>query len=351
MERMKIGVTTWAVQAGMLLFAVVPGCLIGGDLPAPSTLPAVTLPPQPAPRTALSLRWENDALAGRDENYSNGISLSVAREGRGWLGGIWGWFGASEGRWVSGFELGQIMVTPSDISLPVPDPSDRPYAGLLYGALSTQFSHGNQFHGLKFITGVVGPASLAEETQTWVHQQIGSTEPQGWDYQLENEPIFNLVYEHRRRFDLLRTEDGWGVQFIPTVGGMLGNVLIQAQAGAQLRMGYRLLDDFGTTLMRGLGNLPCPQAHQSSERRRNFGAYLFAGGGANLVARNLTLDGSTFRDSPSVDKEPFFAAGEFGVSVWLRPVQATFSYVIWGEEFETQERISQFAAVTATVYF
>jgi hypothetical protein len=336
----------------LAILAALPGGLQGDDeAPARTQFAADAVFKPPAPRRAISLRWENDTFAGRDEDYSNGISLALAHEGRGLLGGIWPWFGARDGRWVSGYELGQIIVTPTDINRSIPDPNDRPYAGLLYGALSTQFSHDNQLHGLKLIVGVVGPASLAEETQTWAHRQIGSGEPQGWDYQLKNEPIFNLVYEHRRRYDLLRTEDGWGAQFIPTAGGMLGNVLIQAQAGGQLRFGYHLLDDFGTTLMRGLGNLPCPQAHRGGDSARSFGAYLFAGGGANLVARNLTLDGSTFRDSPSVDKEPFFAAGEFGVSVWLRPIQATFSYVLWGKEFEGQKHTSQFAAVTATVYF
>lgn len=349
---MNLGRASRACVAALACWAAVPAALFGvSDDPSTTALSDASSPSRSTSRTALSLRWENDTLAGRDENYSNGISLSLAREGRGLLGGIWGWFGATEGQWVSGVELGQIIVTPSDISRPVPDPADRPYAGLLYVALSTQYSHGRQFHGLKLIGGVVGPASLAEETQTWVHRQIGSGEPQGWDYQLDNEPIFNLVYEHRRRYELVRTEDGWGAQFIPTVGGMLGNVLIQAQAGGQFRFGYRMPDDFGTTLMRGLGNLPCPQAHTSRDSGRRFGAYLFAGGGANLVARNLTLDGNTFQDSPSVDKKPFFVAGEFGVSMWLHPVQMTFSYVFWGKEFEGQKNDSQFAAVTATVYF
>ncbi|MCP5523677.1 MAG: lipid A deacylase LpxR family protein [Verrucomicrobiales bacterium] len=305
----------------------------------------------PAACTAVSLRWENDALAGRDEHYSNGVSLGLTRDGRGLLGGIWGWFGATEGRWITGYELGQIMVTPADISRPVPDPTDRPYAGLLYGALSTQYSHGNQFHGLKLITGVVGPASLAEETQKWVHDRIGSTEPQGWDYQLKNEPILNLVYEHRRRYTLAGSRDGLGAEVIPVAGAMLGNVLIQAQAGAQLRLGYQLPDDFGTSLMRGLGNLPFPALEDAQTARRRWGVYVFAGGSANLVARDLTLDGNSFRDGPHVTKEPFFAAGEAGISLWLQHFQTTFSYVIWGKEFQGQDQASQFAAVTASVCF
>ena len=302
-------------------------------------------------RSALSLRWENDTFAGQDENYSNGISLALTRSGRSWLGGIWNLFGAEGDHYTHGYEIGQIIATPADISRPVPDPNDRPYAGLLYVAASTHLIRENRFHGLKFITGVVGPYSFAEETQRAVHEFSGSPTPQGWDYQLKTEPIFNLVYEHRRRYDLFQTESGFGSQVIPMAGAMLGNVLIQAQAGAQLRLGYNLPDDFGTTLMRGLGNLPFPRENRDSPNQRNFGAYLFAGDGANLVARNLALDGNTFRESPSVDKRPFFPGAEFGASVVTRRFQATFSYVVWGKEFYGQQRHSEFGAITVSYFF
>ncbi|MEK7678086.1 MAG: lipid A deacylase LpxR family protein [Verrucomicrobiota bacterium] len=302
-------------------------------------------------RSALSLRWENDTIAGQDENYSNGISLALTRSGQSWLGGIWNLFGADGDRYLHGYDFGQIIVTPADINRTVPDPNDRPYSGLLYFAASTHLIRENRFHGLKFITGVVGPYSFAEETQREVHRLGGSAIPQGWDYQLETEPIFNMVYEHRRRYDLFQTESGFGFQVIPMAGAMLGNVLIQGQAGAQLRLGYNLPDDFGTTLMRGLGNLPFPREDEDAPNQRNFGAYLFAGGGANLVARNLALDGNTFRDSPSVDKRPFFPGAEFGASVVTRRFQATFSYVIWGKEFYGQQRHSEFGAVTVSYFF
>lgn len=325
----------------------------GGDGAAPARTPVsgTALGSPPAPRNAVSLRWENDALAGTDENYSNGISLAFSREGPGLLGGFWKWFGAEDGRWIASYQLGQIMVTPADINRPIPDPADRPYAGMLYGALSTQFMDENRFHGLKLITGVVGPASLAEETLKAVHKLIGDDEPQGWDYQLKNEPILNLVYEHRRRYTLFESETGWGAEAIPMVGAMLGNVLIQAQADAQFRLGCHLPDDFGTTLMRGLGNLPFPQSRAGTPAPQKFGAYLFAGGGANLVAHNLTLDGNSFRDGPSVHEKPFFPAGEFGVSLWTRRFEATFSYAIWGKEFDGQDRISKFGAVAVTYHF
>jgi lipid A 3-O-deacylase len=325
--------------------------------------PPLALPPGPAaavrdddapdvrprsPATTVSMRWENDVVAGTDSDYSNGTSISLSHEGRGLLGGMWDWFGLHGGRRVSSYEIGQLIVTPKDISATVPDPTDRPYAGLLYVALSTQYARENRFHGLKFITGVVGPASGAAETQSWFHRLIGKPQAQGWGHQLQNEPILNVVYEHRRRYSIAKSESGWGTDAIPVVGGMLGNVLIQAQAGAQVRVGFTLPDDYGTTLMRGLGNLPFPRVRAG---RRAFGVYAFAGGGGNAVARNLALDGNTFRDGPRVDTIPFFAAAEAGVSLWTRWFEATLTYVAWGREYESQPKASQFGAATVAFRF
>lgn len=296
----------------------------------------------------VSVRLENDILSGTDEEYSSGAALTLIRESRGPLGGFWGWLGSADGRLISGYELGQLIVTPADTTKPIPDADDRPYAGLLYGALSTQLVRGRRLDGLKLVVGVVGPASLAAHTQKLIHRWTGSVMPQGWDYQLENELILNAVYEQRRRYTLLDSEGGWGVEAIPRAGGMLGTALVQAQADGQIRFGYNLPDDFGRTLMRGLGNLPFPLPRPGTGSRR-FGVYAFAQGGANLVARNLTLDGNTFQDGPRVRKIPLFAAGEVGVSVWTSSFEATVSYVFWGREYDAQATATRFA--TATISF
>jgi lipid A 3-O-deacylase len=319
--------------------------------PVTASTPAPEERPADRRRSVVSFRWENDVVGGTDDNYTDGVSLSLSREGRGPLGGIWHWFGPVNGRLVASYELGQIMMTPRDIRRPVPDPTDRPYAGLLYVAFSTEYVHGNQLDGLKFISGVVGPASLAEQTQKAFHKISGSPDPQGWAYQLKNEPILNLVYEHRRRYSILESRSGWGAEAIPVVGAMLGNVLIQAEADAQFRFGYNLPRDFGTTLMRGMGNLPFPRTGKDAAAAHQFGAYVFAGGGGNLVARNLTLDGNTFRAGPRVPKEPAFGAAEAGASVWSRWLEVTFTYVYWGREFRNQGKPSRFGAAIISVHF
>ncbi len=304
----------------------------------------------PEAHGAVSLRWENDAFAGTDRDYSNGISLSLLLRGRGLLGGFWDLFGKGDREYFQVYEAGQVIVTPMDTTLTVPDPNDRPYAGLLYVDLGTAIRHENLFHGFKVVTGVVGPYSLAEETQNWFHDIIGSGHAMGWDYQLHNEPILNLVYEHRRKYQLFTADSGFGSDIIPAGSAMLGNVLIEAQAGAQLRFGYHLPDDFGTTLLRGFGSMPFPQ-YSSQEPAPRFGVYAFASAGGTAVAHNLTLDGNSFQDSPHVDKRAFFATTEIGGTVWTRWFEASFSFVYWGKEFYGQQGDSRFGAVYLSWFF
>jgi hypothetical protein len=76
-----------------------------------------------------------------------------------------------------------------------------------------------------------------------------------------------------------------------------------------------------------------------------------AGGAANLIARNLTLDGNSFAESRSVDKRLFLPAAEFGASLWTRKFQTTFSYVMWGKEFYGQPDREDYGSVLLTYFF
>jgi len=310
---------------------------------------ALHLEPEPRQWT-FSIRWENDTFGGSDRFYTDGISLSLAHTGHSWLDPVMDRLPWGDGRRTVSYELGQIMVTPSDTTLRVPDPNDRPYAGLLFAAVSLHVEKDHSYHGLKFITGVVGPWSMAEETQKLVHDIVDSSRPQGWDYQLRNEPILNFVYEYRRKYELLGNQDSFSVEALPILNAMLGNVLIQGQAGGQLRLGYRIPDDFGTTLMRGMAHLPPPRSLHTPHDPK-WGVYWFGGVNANLVGRDITLDGNTWRDSRHVDKEWFVPAAEVGMAVYWRRFQAAFTYVFWGKEFKGQSNYSEFGALTLSYTF
>ena len=96
-------------------------------------------------------------------------------------------------RYVS-LTLAQEIHTPEDITLENPPLDDRPYAGMLYldSVVYRRTQRMNDAWTLRL--GVVGPASRADDTQTWVHDLIGADEPRGWRTQLPNELVVNLGY-------------------------------------------------------------------------------------------------------------------------------------------------------------
>jgi hypothetical protein len=249
-----------------------------------------------------------------------------------------------------GYDVAQGMFTPSDTKRSNPDPNDRPYAGILALGLTLHVETGDSYHGLKLATGVVGPASLAKETQDTVHDLIGDGRSQGWHHQLHNEPVLNLAYEYRHKFQLAGDRKHWSLQAAPVAGGWLGNVLVQGQLGGFMRAGYNVPDDCGPSLVRGMGFMPPPR-RDGQGRSSDWGFSVYGGAMANLVLRDITLDGNTWKDSPSVDKEYFVPAAGVGMSVGNRRFQASFTYIFWGKEFKNQQGHEEFGSLSASYFF
>jgi len=341
--------TLWPVPLTFVALAAVAAPILGAEASAETPVPDG--PVRAKREWTASLRWENDTFGGTDQFYTDGIYLSVSHTGPSWLDPAADWLPCGKGRRTVSYDIGQAMLTPSDTQSAVPDPNDRPYAGILSVGLSLHIERSNSYHGLRFITGVVGPWSLAEETQKAVHKLVGSGEPQGWSYQLENEPVLNLVYEYRHKFRLTGPPGGWAIEALPLANGMLGNVLIQGAVGGLMRLGYNVPDDFGVTLARGMGQLPPPQRTRREGSKAGWGISIHGGAMGTLVLRNITLDGNTFVDSPSVDKKYFVPVAGVGASINHRHFLASFTYVFYGREFDGQEDISEFGAISLSYFF
>ena len=140
------------------------------------------------------------------------------------------------------------------------------------------------------------------------------------------------------------------MEALPFGGGWLGNMLTQGQAGGIARFGYNMPDDFGPTLVRGMDFMPPPRRDPDSSNS-NWGFSVYGGAMANLVLRDITLDGNTFKDSPSVDKEWFVPAAGVGLTVGNRHFQAGFAYIFWGKAFEGQPEYSKFGSITFSYLF
>lgn len=299
----------------------------------------------------LSLVFENDLFYDTDRNYTNGVRAAwLSGPGRtpAWALDAARWFPLfpDGGTVRTNYAIGQNMYTPDDIALTTPPLDDRPYAGWLYGSIGLIAETGRRLDQLELTLGVVGPASLAEQTQTIVHEITGSPEPRGWDTQLKNEPGVVLTYQRSWRRFISESISGFGFDATPHAGGALGNVFTYANAGLTLRFGRRLPLDYGPPRIQ-----PSLPGSGFFVPQDGFGWYLFAGVDGRAVARNIFLDGNTFRDSRSVDKKPLVGDLQFGIAVTWRNVRLSYTHVLRTREFDTQDAADGFGAVSLSVRF
>jgi hypothetical protein len=213
-----------------------------------------------------------------------------------------------------GVLAGQEIYTPDAISRTRRVTNDRPYAGWLHagGFVTAQDEH--RFRSLQVSAGMVGPASGAQEVQSWWHSRLGIRVPRGWQWQLRNEPGVLVRWEERVR--------PWGrrrhADVVPHAALTTGNVRTEAAAGATVRLGLPLPDDFGPSAVTPLDARGGPGAS----------AYVYARAEGRAVAHEVFLDGNTFGGGPSVTRVPWVGEAQLGAGArWGRVgVRYAFSY-------------------------
>lgn len=199
---------------------------------------------------------------------------------------------------------------------------------------------------LDLTVGVIGPASLAEHTQKFVHDVTGADEPRGWDTQLKNEPGVVLTYQRSWRGYVTQSVSGFGFDVTPHAGAALGNVYTYADAGLTMRFGKDLPLDYGPPRIQP--SLPGSGFFIPTD---DFGWYLFAGVEGRAVARNIFLDGNTFTDSRSVDKEPLVGDVQLGIAVSWRDLRLSYTHVFRTREYEGEADRSEFGAMSLSLRF
>jgi hypothetical protein len=298
-----------------------------------------------------SLVVENDLFYDRDRNYTSGVALVwVGTRGStpGWALRVARritWFPA-DAPVRHGYLVGQNMYTPRDITLADPPLDDRPYAGWLYGTVGLAVETGRQLDQLALTVGVVGRASGAEQTQAFVHRVQDEVEPQGWDTQLGNELGLLLTYQRSWRALATTGFAGLELDLSPHFGGALGNVYTYANTGLAARIGKRLALDHGPPRIQ-----PSVPGSGLSLPTDTFAWYLFTGFEGRAVGRNLFLDGNTFQDSRSVDKEVLVGDVQWGVSMSWRGARLSYTRVLRSREFTRQSEHDEFGAVSLSLSF
>jgi len=295
----------------------------------------------------FTFQIENDEVGGSDRHYTSGNKLSCAGSMPGIVkrqlqplvpDGMEGRFGLSYG-------LGHNFYTPDDLSETDLIEDDHPYAGWLYLDFGFNTEVRSASGDLRYLDnlgvqlGVVGPLAGGEEVQTFTHDVLNATEPEGWDNQLDNELGINFFYD-RQWTGLWRqplTVDGKPSSLVidmsPKLGAALGNIYTHAATGMTLRLGRFETNDHGPPAIR-----PSFAGSDRFPRTGGFSAYLFGGVEGRVVARNIFLDGNSFdSNSPNVDKETLVGEARFGLAVTYNDVRVSYTHVLRSREFEGQE--------------
>jgi lipid A 3-O-deacylase len=294
---------------------------------------------------------ENDVFGElkQDRNYTNGLKLA------------WMTPAGAEPRWARAlgdaltperpgsdvrleFEIGQTMYTPSDLRRSLPDPNDRPYAGLLYGSLGLiQRDADRSLDQYQLVLGVVGPSSGAGDVQRWFHERIDAVEPRGWNTQIRNRVVAELRYQRTERVRLYEDADRYGIEFSPHYGASLGNLTTSANAGVGIRLGRDLPEDFGPP--RIAPSLPGSGYFEPNGRH---GWYVFAGLDVRYVAYSLVLDEHSALGF-GVERRPWVADAEGGLAFYGQRMRVAYTQVWRTREYETQrDRFSSFGALSVT---
>ena len=250
--------------------------------------------------------------------------------------------------------LGQNIYTPEDKEQTGLVHDDRPYAGFTYLALGLHSKSTRRQDTFELAFGIVGRHSYARDVQVEVHRIMGSAKPMGWEHQLSDEFVLNLFLERKRRWVQGRAANGIGYDLIPHLGIAAGTVFTGMNLGGQARFGWNLPNDFGTYLIRPGSDSSAPLADDDPrfyQPRERLGIHLFVAVDGRAVARNIFLDGNTFRDSHSVNKKYLVADLIGGVGVIIHRFKISCSYVYRTKEFRTQRSEQQFGAITASFTF
>ena len=335
-------------------------------------------------------RLENDLFTGTDQNYTNGVAFTlISHDIPGRLRpecfpapirlhaqliqfmnpGFWADADNSADTQNVVVRFGQSMYTPEDYTRTDLIPNDRPYAGLLYMGLAWNRrkhepeSNREMLDTREITLGVIGPWSLAEQSQDLVHRVRGIERFRGWDNQLRNEPAFQMAMERKfKAYTEGAVRPGWGSDVIGGYALRVGNIEAAASTGVEFRAGWNIPNDFGSYPIRpGAENRPpsgvadlrttTPQSVLAPKP----GAHVFLNLEGKAVAWDFSLDGNMFRHSHHVSRRPWVVQAALGISSqWIvagRGVRLAVMRVWRTREFDQQAGHHAFGSIALSLEF
>ena len=254
------------------------------------------------------------------------------------------WAESGTQRWSIG--LAQSIFTPANTTIVPPNPTDRPYAGVLTANLSVLQDTDRTRSVLGLEAGIVGPAAGAEQVQNDFHDLIGYGHTLGWGYQIRDAPVAELLAQRDWRFAL---SNGGGLETdaVPMLEGGAGNLRVYGLAGSLMRIGQGLDSDFGPARIR-----PGLTGSDAYTNTRPIAWYFFAGLDGQAVGYDISIDGTKPESSDGATRAPFIGEAEAGFAIMILKFRISYTQVFQTEETRHQEGgIHEFGALTLSGHF
>ncbi|HEY8971119.1 MAG TPA: lipid A deacylase LpxR family protein, partial [Puia sp.] len=192
-----------------------------------------------------------------------------------------------------GWGIMQLMFTPEDITRTEYQPNDYPYSGALI-ATHTLYSYDTVKKldwQTELVAGVIGPASLAAETQTFVHRLIHYYKPMGWSHQYKNDLLLNINLTREKEL----ASWGHGVEVIGGTQVFLGTMLNGMTFYPLIRIGKM------SPYFQGyMSQYSSPGTSARNKHVKKWQAYFVLKPEAQLIFTNALLEGGMFTGNPNL---------------------------------------------------
>jgi lipid A 3-O-deacylase len=271
-------------------------------------------------KSYVRFTYDNDFFTATDRYYTQGIQLAIAAPV--FKYNPFNYLLITPGNNITyGISFEHNAYTPTSITADHILYGDRPYtAGLMLNSFAiTTVGEKKQRWISSLSLGMLGRKAGGEWMQRGIHEALDNVQPEGWQYQLKNNPIINYSVTHER--NLFLSPDHFSVSTLGSVS--VGTLMDKADLGVYLMAG-----NFNGTY--GVAN------------RKKFRVHIYANPMASFIAYDATLQGGPFTKGniytiAAKDISRVLFSGRTGISFNYAGITLEHFYGFSTKTFKTQQ--------------
>jgi len=297
----------------------------------------------------------NDFFAGTDKHFTNGMALSWLKDTDNLQENSSNYvtlakklpFGNSLDNCTAGLSINQIILTPSDTDLEIPQYDDMPYTSYL-GLSAYLFKWSKQsFHEYRIEAGVVGEEAGGEAVQNHFHKIIDSKKSQGWDTQLETQYTLTLLYKYGEISWQKKSLNGFDMDWFNQAGFEVGNFSTDVFGSTMFRIGKNYIHNF---------NVHYPYLKeeaallQRDTKHKGFGWATSIGLNIDILAYSYILEEAK-DEGYDLDKNTLNASAYAGIDLYYNAHKFTFFYQSQSPYSKQQNSLDTFGGFSYSFEF